>query len=219
MRSPLNRTTAPQVLKLLDYCFKQGVLDACELGDDYSARDWMEARKEDGGYGLLSDIETPYDWRRWRFTLFRWCRNARMGSIGETYIDRICKVSNFLFCVVPISMRFYLMGIEEWLEYPNHTNIQIFKQNRKVHWKPVAPHLRVITKDDFISYIQDFVYERHKFHKRIQEDCSEEEATAILTRDASDKSYNNFVKAVWALTRPSQLYAELRNYEEDDESL
>ena len=213
--SPLNRTTAPQVLKIFDYCFKQGVFDAYELGDDYSAKEWMEDRKADGGYGLLSDMETPYDWRRWRFTLFRWCRNARMGSVGETYIDRIVKVSNYLFCVVPISMRFYLMGIEEWLEYPNQTNIQIFKQTKKIHWKPVAPHLRTMTKDDFITCIQDFVYERQKFHKRIQEDYSEEEANRILSRDATDKSYDNFVKAVWALTRPSQLYAELRNYEED----
>lgn len=194
MRSPLNRTTAPQVLNLFDYCFKQGVIDAYELSDDYQAREWLDARKEDGGYGLLSDMDTDYDWRRWRFTLYRWCRNARLGSVKDTYIDSICKTTNFLFCLIPISMRFYLMGIEEWLEYPNQMNIQIFKQTRKIHWKPVPSHLKVIQKDDFISYIQEFVYERQKLHRQM----GTEDATP---KDASDFSYDEFSKTMWTLTR------------------
>lgn len=210
MRSPLNTTTAPQVLRLFDYCFKQGVLDACDLGDDYEARDWLNERKEDGGYGLLSDKDTPYDWRRWRFTLFRWCRNAHIGSVGETYIDGIRTASNLLFCVVPIAMRFYLMGIEEWLEYPNSTNTLIFKQTPKIHWKPVAPHLKKITKDDFISYIQDFVYERKKFHEKVKADWPEEIATPLLNRDASYSAYDNFAKAMWTYTRTPKKYGKVR---------
>lgn len=205
MTSPLNRTTAPQVLNLFDYCFKQGVLDAYELGDDYTAKEWLEERKADGGYGLLTDIDAEYDWRRWRFTLYRWCRNSHMGSVGDAYIDGIRKPSNFLFCVLPISMRFYLMGIEEWLEYPNQTNIQIFKLSKKIHWKPVQPHLKTIKKEDFISYIQEFVYERQKLHQQ------EEERGEVL-RDASDTSYDGFAEAMWALTKKTvNSYGYVRN--------
>lgn len=219
MRSPLNRTTAPQVLNIFDYCFKQGVIDAYELGDDYTAKEWLEERKEDGGYGLLTDIGTEYDWRRWRFTLYRWCRNARLGTVGDTYIDQVRKVGNFLFCVLWISMRFYLMGIEEWLEYPNQTNIQVFKQTKKIHWKPVPSHLKVMKKDDFISYIQAFVYERAKIHKKIKEDWPEEVSAGLLSRDASDRAYDTFSQTMWILTRPSPTYADIRNIKEEYENL
>ena len=212
-RSPLNRTTAPVVIRLFDYCFKQGVLDACAVEDDYLVKEWLDRRKQDGSYGLLSDMDTEYDWKRWRFTLFRWCRIAKMTTLGENYIDMIRKHSNFLFCVLPISMSFYLMGVEEWLEYPNPTNTALFKQKNKIHWKPVPDHLKNITKDDFISYTQEFTYERQKLHAMAAENEDEE----TFKKDASDNAYNEFCTALWALTRPCD-YA-VRKYKADAEEL
>lgn len=195
-KSPLNRAFASGVIRLLDYCFKQGVIDACDLEDDYTAKEWLTARLEDGGYGLLSEIDTPFDWKRWRFVLYRWCRNARIGTLGEGYIDKIRKKQVYYFAVLPISMRFYLMGIEEWLEYPNPNGMTLFRSENRIHWKPMPSHLKVMRTDDFISYIQEFIYERQSRH---------------FQDDLSDARYDSFCSAIWNFTRKYPVYGDIRD--------
>ena len=185
---PLNRTTAPQVLRLFDVCFRQGVFDASDLDDNYAAQEFLERHKTDGGYGLVYDDDN-FDWRRWRFVLARWCRYHRLGSVGDVYIDspQLWKGSkNFLFAVIPISMRFYLMGVEEWLESPTPARLAEFKLYKKIHFKPVPDYLRVMKTPDFISYIQEFVYERQRLH---------------LQNDISEVQYDSFSQAMWRLTK------------------
>ena len=201
---PLNKTTAAQAIRLFDYCFKMGVIDACELGDDYVASSWLEERLADRKYGLLSDYEAEFDWKRWRFTLFRWCRNCSLRQLGENYIDRIRKSSNFLFGILPICMRFYLMGVQEWLDYPNPTNMMIFKMTARIHWKPVTQNLRTMKTDDFISYIQEFIYER---------------VDNPLEDDVSISYLNGFCVAMWKLTRKYIPYGEFREGFEAEEDL
>lgn len=159
--SPINRTSAPNIIRLLDYCFKKGVQEASEFEDDYTAKEWLEEKLSTGGYGLLSEDSVDFDWKRWRFTLYRWCRDRRLNSLAENYIDKIRTYqATFAFAILPITMRFYLMGVQEWLEYPNGLNMALFKQNQKIHWKPMPKHLVKLTTNDYISLIQEFVYER-----------------------------------------------------------
>ncbi len=194
MVSPLNRSTAPQAIKLFDYCFKQGVLDACELEDDYYARDFLEARLADGGYGLLGEPVEEWNWHHWQNILYRYCRLGRIGKISETYIDRVHRYRNtFVFAILPICMRFYLMGIQEWLDYPNPCNKEIFKQDKRVHWKPVPSYLRRITTADFISLVQDFVYERKHLG---------------LENDLSPRHYDSFAMAMWRCVQKYPVYDE-----------
>lgn len=160
MKSPINRTTAPQIIRLLDLCFKQGVRDACEMEDDFTAKEWLEEKLADGGYGTLPEKDFEFDWRRWRYTLYRWCREYKLGSVSDVCIDRMDRYRNTMaFVLIPVSMRFYLMGVEEWLEYPNPNNMALFMQNKKTHWKPVSPHLKVMTTSDILSLVQGFSYE------------------------------------------------------------
>ena len=199
---PLNRQSAPQVIRLLDYCFKKGVIDAYEANDDYAVKEWLDARKADGGYGLLSEPGTPFDWRRWRFTLFRWCRLCSLARAGEGYIDMIRNRHQFLFAVIPLSMRFYLLGIEEWLAYPNSLNMAIFKQTSRIHWKPMASHLRKMKTDDYISYVQEFIYER---------------VSMALEDDLTPAQYDSFCTALWKYTRKYIPYGEIRDDIEAEE--
>jgi len=193
MRSPLNRTTGPQAIRLFDYCFKQGVIDACELEDDYSAKEFLTHMLETGGYGVLNEPTDGFDWKRWQFTLYRYCRYGRLGSISDTYIDKIHRFRNtFVFAILPIAMRFYLMGIEEWLEYPNPNNIALFKQRKKIHWKPMPQHLVTITTPDFISLVQQFVYER---------------VDKAIENDLPAHRYNNFASALWRCNQKYPVYA------------
>jgi len=184
----LNRTTAPQVVRLFDVCFKKGVLDCYELSDDYEARDFLLKHKSDGTYGLVYD-DFNFDWRRWRFTLERWCREYRVGSIGDTYLASMHVtryLHSYLFAVIPMTMRFYLMGVEEWLEYPNPSNIELFKHTKRIHWKPVQAHLKSIRNSDFLSYLQEFIYEKQRMN---------------LEGDLTAKQYDSFSKAMYIYTQ------------------
>jgi len=157
MKTPLNRTTAPTIIRFFDLCFKHGVIDAYEFSDNYEAKEFVQKHKEAWDFGVLGEPD-DFDWEMWRFTLYRWGRMNRFMKLAENYIYRIIK-KNYLWYILPFCMRFYLMGIEEWLEYPNPGRIEIFKSEGKVHWKQVPAHLRKITTDDFISYMQEFAYE------------------------------------------------------------
>ena len=137
---PLNRTTAPQVIRLFDSCFKRGVLDAMSQDDDYGVAEWLDRHKTAGDYGLVYDDEN-FDFRRWRFTIERWAREDRLGSVGDTYLSSMYlrkKNNTFLYAVLPMTMRFYMMGVEEWLEYPNPLSLEVFRATRKIHWITVV---------------------------------------------------------------------------------
>lgn len=184
MTSPLNRTTAPQILRFFDVCFKQGVLDAYDLGDELESTDFLNTRKEDWRFGVLGQPD-DFDWRSFRFTLYWWARRAQMTGLAENYIFKI-KVKNFLWCFLAYCMRFYLMGIEEWLAYPNPVNIEVFKTQRRVHWDNNSV-VKNFTKGDYISYMHEM---EHAF-LRLPEDSMQVTPAAM----------GSFISAIYDLTQ------------------
>lgn len=199
-RLPLNRTTAPQVIRLFDSCFKRGVIDSCNMEDDMLVKEFLDKHKSDGSYGLVYD-DYNFDFHRWRFHLERWCREDRLGSIGDMYLNSMYvrqKRNTFLFAVLPLTMRFYLMGVEEWLSYPNPLNMAIFQHMKKIHWKPVPKHLKNISTADWLSYMQEFIYERQKMR---------------LKGDLTEFMYDSFSVAMFKLTRKY----EVLNYETEED--
>ena len=78
------------------------------------------------------------------------------------------------------------MGVEEWLDYPNQNNMALFKQSKKIHWKPVPKHLRNIRTADYISYVQEFIYERVQKH---------------FEDDLSQSRYDGFATGMWRCTQ------------------
>lgn len=148
MKDPLNRTSGPAIVRLFDICFKQGVIDASELNDNAEARAFLSEHKTAFTFGVLLD-DSEYDWKTYRFVLYRWARAHRLTPLAENYIMFIRK-PNYLWPLLPYCMQFYLMGIEEWLAYPNVTRIELFKGETKTHWDPKSPNKKMTTID-FIS--------------------------------------------------------------------
>lgn len=202
MKDPLNRTSAPIILRFFDLCFKQGVIDAKEFNDDASAKEFLDSHKESWDFGLLG-VDDFDGWQEWRFVLYRWGRQHRMTKFSENYIYRITK-KNYLWYFLPFCMRFYLMGIEEWLKYPNPVRIELFKKESKVHWMPVQSNLRKMTTNDFISYMQEFVYDFRRSPLSKGED-----------RIMVDTTFDSFQQAVHDLTRGFKTGRKIKI--EDDE--
>ena len=155
-----------QTIRLFDYCFRQGVFDACEMEDDYAVQEFYDKMMETGGYGLLLEPNDGFNWRRWQHTLYHFCRMGRIGSMTDSYVNLIHRYKNtFVFSLIPMTMRFYLEGIKEWLDYPNPNAMQLFKQTKKQHWTPNLPsHVRTLKTQDYIFILQGFVYERKEKH-------------------------------------------------------
>lgn len=156
MSSALNRTSANQILLFFDACFKQGVLDAYDLGSDLEARDFLQEKRADWSFGRLG-MRGEFDWQMFRQTLYWWARRSRLQSLAEKYIFKI-RTKAITWCLFPFCMRFYLNGIEEWIDYPNEARIEIFKSSKRVHWSPNS-ELSKFTKGDYFSYLHEFAYQ------------------------------------------------------------
>lgn len=187
MIDPLNRANAPLIVRLFDVCFKRGVIDACELGDDYRAREFVRKHKESWTFGVVTD-DVDYDWQMFRFTLYWWSRRSRVSgltSLAENYILFVRK-KNHLWPLLPFCMRFYLLGIEEWLAYPNPVQVQLFKSQKKLHWDPNGPN-KTFTLPDYVSYLHEFTFDYTKLPEELQ--------------PINQSSLESFCEAIYTLTR------------------
>lgn len=156
MSELLNRASAKNTIRFFYTCFKRGVIDAHALGDDLEAKEFLREKRDSWGYGILGK-SGDYDWKMFRFELYWWARAARMAGLAENYIFRVRSIS-YAWCIFPFCMRFYLLGIEEWLNYPNGLMIERFKDQKGVHWDPNSNPYKM-TRIDIISYLHTFEYE------------------------------------------------------------
>lgn len=184
MSGLLTRTTAPAAIRLMQACFRHGVLDAYELGNDTDAKDFYNEKSEDWTFGTLQYPECT-DWKAFRSQLYWWARESHMKTLAESYIFRIRNM-NYTWCILPYCMRFYLMGIKEWLDYPNPGRVAIFKQSGNIHWNPTMP-IKSITRTDIISYLHTFEFE----FRRLEEG----------TLGVSAASMSSFISALFDLSR------------------
>ena len=190
-KSHITRSSVKEVIRLLDLCYKRGVIDACAVEDDLAVRDWLDAMHKSGRYGLVEFPDEECDWKRWRFFLLRWCRENRMSTLGFNYIDGIRKPVGFEYVIIPMTMRFYIQGVKEWLEYPNELALELFKSKCRQRWTNKVPQtMKNMNNNDFISLIQEFIYELRQYPM--------EEMV-----DFPRSNLDNFEIAIWETTRPT----------------
>ena len=189
MKSPITRKSAPEIIRLLDICYKRGVIDACEMEDDYAVKDWYDCMKDGGRYGLVGFQDEKCDWRRWRFFLIRWCRDNRLTSLGYGCVDSIRTASGFVYVLIPMSMKFYMMGARDWLKYPNDIGMALFKATPRQKWEKDWPPSRMMRNDDYILQIQEFIYELRN-------------RPLDGMKNVTERALDNFEYAMWQMTRP-----------------
>lgn len=184
MNSLLTRTTAPMAIRFMALCFKRGVIEGSELGNDIDAKEFYDEKSMDWSFGTLLHPEYT-DWKAFRSQMYWWAREYRMKTLAESYLFRI-RNKNYTWCILPYCMRFYLLGVKEWLDYPNPGRIELFKQSGNVHWDPNAP-IKSITRMDIISYLHTFEFDFRRLEQGVLE--------------ISEASMSSFIHALYDLSR------------------
>lgn len=197
MRDPLNRENAQRIVRFFDVCFKQGVLDAAAFGDTYQTQEFIDKHKASFTFGVLGD-DRIFDWQMFRFTLYWWARNAGLTGLAENYLLFVRK-KNYLWCLLPYCMQFYLLGIDEWLEYPSPGPLELFKSNKKIHWSPQSK-VKKFSLADYVSYLHEFAYA----YRSVPEDG----------QLVSPNTMDSFCLAMYDLTR--QYVARREGYKEEE---
>lgn len=182
----ITKNNARHLITLFDIAFRHGVIHASEVADDYKCREWVAKIREDHTFGLVN-CDWFMDWREWRYTLSRWCRYNRIYTLAESCLDKI-KHMNYAWAILPLCMDFYIMGVEEWLSYPNERDLDAFKSRSRIHWKDIEHKMKRIRLDDYIAYAQGFAYERIR-------------SEADLPTAPSAISYNSLCQMIWQYTR------------------
>lgn len=180
----LNRTSAPAIIRMFDVCFKHGVLDAYNMSDDYSVREFVFKHKNKWTFGVIGEHQ-DFDWRSFRFVLYRWARENGLTTLAENYIIMIRRM-DYHWSLLPYCMWFYLMGAQEWLSYPNMSQIELFKLHTRIHWDPSSP-VKKFTRMDYISYLH--------------EACHAYKDPDNENKGASDMAMDSFCEALYDLTR------------------
>ena len=184
MTEALNKNSAASLLRFFDVCFKRGVEEAYRMEDDYAVRDFVFLHESPASFGSLMSSE-EVDWRSFRFVLYRWARESNMTPLAENCI-LAAKRCNYLWCIFPFCMWFYLMGVKEWLGYPSPQPLEVFKMTPRVHWNPKVTPSK-ITRMDFISYMHEAAFA----YRRLDGSA----------KGVSDRVMDGFCQAVYMLTR------------------
>lgn len=210
----IGRYVARQCPKLWNFAFKRGVRDAYEDGSEHRIREYLEHVESltHGEFCLLDNPDVDMGWREWRHVLTTWCRYAQCPAISLYLLERIQRV-NHLWCFLTTCMDMYIMGVKEWLVKPDPYNIENFAKEYNMHWTtPVGRRTRKMEMDDWISYLQDFVYAR--IHRECRPDEDEQGTERELGHHPTRFTYEAYSQEMWTLTRPeSRLrgdFSELR---------
>lgn len=184
----LNRKNSKKLLSLLDFVYKQGVLDAYEIDDEDACRDFIATHKANITFGLLEIGDDVMSWKEWRWVLTTWCRQARLYTVSKEYLDHITG-KNYLWAVLPVAFDFYLKGIEEWLNYPNPMDIEVFRAKPRKRWDMTnAKATKNISFEELVNEVQRLCFERGRDERNIE---------GCLKRSC----YDAFAQTIWTLTR------------------
>lgn len=183
------------MLGFFDVMFKKGVEDAASCGDAFEVRAFHDDRTEDWRFGSL-DVEGEMTWHDYQFLVYRAARMTGYKTLAEEFISAIWKM-NYNWCFLPYCMRFYLLGIGEWLAYPNPSGLAYFKTWSGVHWDPNTKMPRKFTRMDYISYMHGFAFE----YRRLPE----------AERYVTPKVMDNFTRAIYDVTKKYASNSRLRS--------
>lgn len=130
----ITRDTISKSISLLDTLYHWGVRDCHALNDEGAAREFIETHSETNVYGFLTD-EQPISVLEWQLRLIQQARLTSMYGSMYQYFQRMGKfANNYLSTFVPLSMRWYVRGVQDYCDNPNAADYAIFEDSKRVFW-------------------------------------------------------------------------------------
>lgn len=186
---------ARSIINLVDYCYRLGINDAYDVGDEGLAREYLSVVSQVGVYGFLRDEMQTMDWNEWMLRLLAETHSSSWhGEMFRLY-SLVGKRPNssYLGAFVPVSQVFYAKGVKDYYDNPKACEIAVFRDKPRVLW--TSRGLQGIKPPRYADAIQLACYDLARRDERVwAEAATKSEATksgALIRRQ-----YERFIRAV-----------------------
>lgn len=210
---PINKYSTRALLRLFDTCYKTGVKDAIDIGNEMQCLEFCEKMYATEKFGrIIYDYE--YTWKEWKYRLsqmlFDDIANFRTCT---KYLECITHYGSYIACALPIAMDFYMKGIKDYCQYPNSCNLVRFNEEHNLLW---GKTIKRVSYNDVIRTLTGFCFDR----ARLDEESIEYKREVLdeikvrgrkpngvnhLPIGLTRTSYENFQKEIWKYGRVREL--------------
>lgn len=151
----IDNTLMNVILGIFNSCYKSGIMDAEDIGDAELYKSFEKEVSVPGVYGRINSFDR-YDIHGWRIQMLQML--FRRGKAYKDFLLRAVINKDFINCVFPISLEFYLMGIRDYNAYPAIHDFSLFDNNHLQKWTKNG--IERMSKDEIMVYLQSFGFKR-----------------------------------------------------------
>ena len=150
-KSLIKESEARAIINLMMSCYKAGLKDAEEICDKYTCEDFKKEVRVPGVYGRVSD-EFLMEEKEWRMSLMFMDNHIRVPQNTINLVQGINFGKSLLYCVLPISQEYYILGIDDFNVYPHIHEFSLIDNNIMRRW--TRNGFIKITRKDVLIEIQ-----------------------------------------------------------------
>lgn len=190
MEAKISQSSQRVITGIFMTCYKLGLKDAEDIGDAELYDSFEKEVSTPGIYGRINSHER-YDVHGWRIQML-----MAMQSCGKRYQHFLMNMrikKDFWSCVYPVSMEFYLMGVQDFNSNPTIHDFHDLDNARLERW--TSSGIRRMSQSDIMSYIQCFAFKRsvldsdnknsHSLHRRRYEELAHKLWLSFSERNSS----------------------------------
>lgn len=205
-----SRSLATAFLSLFAQCYVRGASDACDSYDDYTCGALVAKTMTPGVFGFVFKPRMgSYDSETWsamqmvtELKGIMLYGKVKYGMMLFQYLSKMLKPTNYQMCALYVAQAFYNMGIRNFLDYHDRSQMAKIKSFTYPEW----------TKDGVIRL------DRQKMLFRFQEVCNDcatlhEMAPNGTPGKVSRRKFDEFQRSIWAMLQDfDETWDEFFNY-------
>lgn len=176
------------ILNIFNTCYKVGVMDAEDVGDAELYVSFEHEVSVPGVYGRINSFDR-YDIHGWRIQLLQMLFHK--SEAHKKFLLRAKINKDFINCVFPISLEFYLMGIRDFNANPTIHDFNLFDNDKLQKW--TRNGIERIPKSEILVFLQSFGFRRSMIDFNNHRPAS-----------FPKKRYETFAQRMWLAMQPKE---------------
>ncbi len=169
------------IMSIFNLSYKAGVMDAEDVDDPELYSSYEREMSVSGCYGRINNYQR-YDIHGWRIQLLQLMRGKASSCLN--FLLKMDIGKNYMNCVYPLSLEFYMMGIRDYNENPTIHDFYLFDNSRCERWtKNGIVH---VSKMELLSFVQEFGFKRSVIDSETRNKYS-----------MSKHNYETFARRLW----------------------